>query len=113
MARLIARTMLVLAWAGVASGCALGGKGEELSSGPTVRVTVLNPSYAPVSVAVCAPTGCSPLREIAGEREAEFSFAPSSGTRAVVTAKRGDQVVDQQPVDFLPGQRYRVVLDVP
>jgi hypothetical protein len=113
MARRISQPLLVVAWASVASGCALGSKGENPSLRPTVRVTVLNPSYAPVSVAVCAPTGCSPHREIAGEREAEFSFAPSGGTRAVVTAKRGDRVVDQQPVDFLPGQRYRVVLNVP
>jgi hypothetical protein len=113
MARLISRTMLVLAWAGVASGCALGGKGREQSSGSTVRVTVLNPSYAPVSVAVCGPTQCSPPREIAGERQADFSFDAAGGTRAVVTASRGDRVVDQQPLDFLPGQRYRIVLDVP
>jgi hypothetical protein len=113
MARLIPRPMLALAWAGVASGCALGGKGGDPSSGPTVRVTVLNPSYAPVFVSVCGPTQCSPHREIAGEHQADFSFDPAGGTRVVVTAKRGDRVVDQQPVDFLPGQRYRVVLDVP
>lgn len=113
MEGLISRTMLVLAWAGVASGCALGGKGGELSSGPAVRITVLNPSYAPVSVSVCGPTQCSHQREIAGERQADFSFDPSGGTRVVVTASRGDRVVDQQPVDFLPRQRYRVVLDVP
>jgi hypothetical protein len=113
MARLISRPMLAVAWTGVASGCALGGKGGDLSSGPAVRVTVLNPSYAPVSVSVCGPTQCTPPREIAGERQADFSFDPSGGTRAVVTASRGDRVVDQQPVDFLPGQRYRVVLDVP
>jgi hypothetical protein len=44
--------------------------------------------------------------------EAEFSFVPTLGTRAVVVAKCGDRVVDQHPIDFLAGQRYRVVLDI-
>ena len=55
---------------------------------------------------------CSPFREIRGKSEADFSFVPTLGTRAVVVAKRGDRVVDQHPIDFLAGQRYRVVLDV-
>ncbi|HEX6373611.1 MAG TPA: hypothetical protein VF006_32090 [Longimicrobium sp.] len=107
------RTALVLIGMSMASGCASGGTGGAPASGRTVTITVRNPSPAPVSVSVCAPVECSAFREIAGEREAEFSFDPARGTRAVVTARRGDHVVDRQPVDFLAGQRYRVVLHVP
>lgn len=107
------RRMLVLAAAGIVSGCAAGRIGGAADSGTAVTVTVRNPSATPVSVSLCEPTECSPFREITGEREADFTFVPSAGTRAVVTAKRGDRVVDQRPIDFEPGGRYRVVLDVP
>ena len=105
--------VFVLAWVGMTSACAPRSVGGSPAPAGTVTVTVANPSPSPDFVTLCAPVGCGPAREIRGEREAEFSFSPSGGTRAVVTARRGDRVVDQRPVDFIAGQRYRVVLDVP
>lgn len=106
------RLTLVLVGTSVASGCAMGGSRTSPADGSTVVVRVRNPSSAAVSVSLCAPMECSPFREIRGKSEVEFSFVPTLGTRAVVMAKRGDRVVDQYPIDFLAGQRYRVVLDV-
>lgn len=107
------RLTLALVGMSVVSGCATGRSRASTDDGSTVVVSVENPSSAAVSVSLCEPMRCSPFREIHGRREAEFSFVPTLGTRAVVVAKRGDRVVDQRPIDFLAGQRYRVVLDVP
>lgn len=107
------RLTFVLVGTSVASGCAMGGFRTSPADASTVVVSVRNPSSAPVSVSLCEPMNCSPFREIHGRRQAAFSFVPTRGTRAVVVAKRGDRVVDQHPIDFLAGQRYRVVLDVP
>lgn len=107
------RPVLVLVGTSVASGCAMAGFHASPADGSTVFISVRNPSSAPVSVSLCEPMKCSPFREVHGRRQAEFSFVPTRGTRAVVVAKRGDRVVDQRPIDFLAGQRYRVVLDVP
>jgi hypothetical protein len=107
------RLALGLVGMSVASGCAMVGSRSSPANESTVVVSVRNPSRAAVSVSLCAPMRCSPFREIHGRREAEFRFVPTRGTRAVVVARRGDRVVDQRPIDFLAGQRYRVVLDVP
>jgi hypothetical protein len=50
---------------------------------------------------------------VAAGREEEFRFPAEGGTRAIVTAKRGDRVIEQQAVNFRRGMRYQVVLDVP
>lgn len=108
----LCRAAMVLSLTFVVGGCAAGWMGPS-GAGRDVMVAVRNPSDADVEVRVCAPAGCLPSRAVAAGREAEFRFPSEGGTRAVVTARRGDRVVDQRPVDFRQGGRYQVVLDVP
>jgi hypothetical protein len=77
-----------------------------------VAIDVRNQSTRAVDVRVCADE-CSEYRTIAGGRRASFSFPARRNTRAVVTAKRGDRIVGQKPVDFAPGDRIQVAFDVP
>lgn len=107
----ISRILLMVLVGGPVGGCALGTAME--GADPPVTVVVHNPSDAPAWVRFCAPAGCAAEREVPGRDVAEFRFSPRGGTRAVVTAKRGDLVVEQRPIDFRPGERYRVVLDIP
>ena len=102
---------VALSLACVASGCAAGAGGH--GGVGDVTVAVRNPSQSSVDVRVCAPAGCLPPRAVAAGREEEFRFPAEGGTRAVVTAKRGDRVIEQQAVNFRRGMRYQVVLDVP
>lgn len=100
-----------LAAAGFVSGCGLRVPG---ANGPRdVTVVVENPSTSSANVHVCPPSACLPTREVAGGSRVEFRFPADRGMRAVVVAKRGDRVVDQRPVDYRPGERYHVVLDLP
>lgn len=103
--------LLVLSLPYFAGGCAAGARGHARMG--DVTVAVHNPSESSVDVRVCAPAGCLPPRAVAAGREEEFRFPSEGGTRAVVTAKRGDRVIEQQAVDFRRGMRYHVVLDVP
>ena len=107
----IRRLLAALATTGFVSGCGLR---AAAAAGPEdVTVVVENPSASSANVHVCPPTACLPPREVAGGGRSAFRFSPVRGTRAVVVAKRGDRVVDQQPVDYRPGERYHVVLDLP
>jgi hypothetical protein len=94
-----------------AAGCAAANAG---AGDPAVFViSVRNPSTVAAQVRVCPPTTCLPRREVAAGAVVEFRLSPDKGTRAVVDAMIGDRVVDQQPVDFQPGERYSVVLAIP
>jgi hypothetical protein len=94
----------------VLSACALAGRTPNHAS--DVRIEVRNRSTRAVQVRVCADE-CSEYRHVDGGGRERFAFAPRRNTRAVVTAKRGDRVIDQKPVDFEPGDRIQVVFDVP
>lgn len=102
---------VALSLACLASGCGTGARGH--AGVGDVTVAVRNPSRSSIDVRVCAPAGCLPPRAVAAGREEEFSFPAEGGTRAVVTAKWGDRVLEQQAVNFRRGMRYQVVLDVP
>jgi hypothetical protein len=56
---------------------------------------------------------CSPAQTLSAGATSRFLIQPGTGTRAVVTAKRGDLVVAQKPVDFTPGDRIMVDIAVP
>lgn len=79
----------------------------------TVVLTVHNRASEPLSTTVCGPVACSPVRTLAAGARSRFLVQPGNGTRAVVTAKRGDEVVAQHPVDFAPGERIEVDIAVP
>lgn len=105
------RVVLLAIAASTVAGCAA--RAGRVEDARAVVLAVRNSSATAVRVRVCPPSPCLPPREVAGGAEAEFRFAPGGGTRAVVEARRGDRVVDQQPVDYQPGERYHVVLDIP
>lgn len=74
----------------------------------TVVLTVRNRASEPLSTRVCGPVACTPPQMLPAGARSRFLVQPGSGSRAVVTAKRGDQVVDQEPVDFRPGDVIEV-----
>jgi hypothetical protein len=74
----------------------------------TVVLTVHNRASEPLSTRVCGPEDCSAPQMLAAGARSRFLVQPGSGSRAVVTAKRGDRVVDQEPVDFRPGDAIEV-----
>jgi hypothetical protein len=90
--------------------CALAGRPSGNAN--DVNIEVRNRSTRAVQVRVCADE-CSEYRNVAGGGRERFSFPPRRNTRAVVTAKRGNRVIDQKPVDFEPGDRIGVVFDIP
>lgn len=75
-------------------------------------ILVRNPSPNPLLTTVCGPVACSEARMMAAGSESRFVVRAGTGTRAVVTAKRGDTVVAQHPVDFVPGDQIRVEIGV-
>jgi hypothetical protein len=79
----------------------------------TVLLTVHNRASEPLSTTGCGPVACSSARILAAGARSRFLVQPGNGTRAVVTAKRGDEVVAQQPVDFAPGERIEVDIPLP
>lgn len=78
-----------------------------------VVLTVRNFAPEPLSTTVCGPVACSHPRMMPAGATSRFLVQPGGGTRAVVTAKRGDRVVAQKSVDFSPGDRIAVQIDVP
>lgn len=74
----------------------------------TVVLTVRNLASEPLSTRVCGPVDCSPFQMLSAGARSRFLVQPGSGSRAVVTAKRGDRVVAQEPVDFRPGDVIEV-----
>lgn len=78
-----------------------------------VLLTVRNTASHSLSATVCGPVACSPARTLSAGAASRFLVQPGGGTRAVVTAKRGDLVVAQKPVDFAPGGRIQVDVAVP
>lgn len=74
----------------------------------TVVLTVRNLASEPLSTRVCGPVACSPPQMLPAGAQSRFLVQPGSGSRAVVTAKRGDRVVDQESVDFRPGDAIEV-----
>lgn len=74
----------------------------------TVVLTVRNRSSEPLSTRVCGPVACSAPQMLAAGAQSRFLVQPGSGSRAVVTAKRGDRVVAQEPVDFRAGDAIDV-----
>jgi hypothetical protein len=74
----------------------------------TVVLTVRNRASEPLSTRVCGPVDCSPFQMLSAGARSRFMVQPGTGSRAVVTAKRGDRVVDQKPVDFRPGDAIEV-----
>ena len=90
-------------------GCALAANPGDPA---TVVLTVRNRATAPLSTTVCGPMACSAPRTLASGARSRFLVEPGSGSRAVVTAKRGDRVVAQKPVDFSPGDRIAVNIDI-
>lgn len=74
----------------------------------TVVLTVRNLASEPLSTRVCGPVACSPPQMLSAGARSRFLVQPGSGSRAVVTAKRGDRVVDQHRVDFRPGDVIEV-----
>lgn len=107
LVRLLSLNLLAI----VAAGCAARNAGA--ADDGLVVISVRNPSTVAAEVRVCPPSPCLPPRVIEGGDEAEFRFPPGNGTRAVVDARRGDRVVDQKPVDYRPGERHQVVLEIP
>lgn len=79
----------------------------------TVVLTVRNLAARSLSTTVCGPVACLPARTLAAGARSRFLVDPGSGTRAVVTARRGDRVVAQKPVDFSPGEEIHVDVTVP
>lgn len=74
----------------------------------TVALTVRNLASEPLSTRVCGPVDCSPFQMLSAGARSRFLVQPGSGSRAVVTAKRDDQVVAQERVDFRPGDAIEV-----
>lgn len=74
----------------------------------TVVLTIHNRASEPLSTRVCGPVACSAPQMLAAGARSRFLVQPGTGSRAVVTAKRGDRVVDQEPVDFRPGDVIEV-----
>ena len=97
-----------LAAALVLAGCASVARHEP----GKVNLLVHNPSYNAVNVQVCAPVSCTPYVAVAGRASSRFSFVATGGTRAVVTAKKGDRIVARHPIDYQAGDFYRIELDV-
>lgn len=79
----------------------------------TVVITVQNRASTALSTTVCGPVACSPARMLSAGSASRFQVQPGGGSRAVVTAKRGDLVVAQKPVDFAPGDELTVDITIP
>lgn len=98
-------------------GALLGGCGMAALQQPRdpdlVVLTVRNAAAHPFATTVCGPVACSPARTLSAGAASRFLIQPGTGTRAVVTAKRGDLVVAQKPVDFAPGDQIVVDIAVP
>jgi hypothetical protein len=71
-------------------------------------ILVRNPSSQPLLTTVCGPVECSQPRVLRAGSHARFVVRAGRGTRAVVTAKRADDVVALHPVDFSPGDEIVV-----
>lgn len=90
------------------AGCTLGSaRSSGTGSGPA-WITVRNVAVEPLSVTVCGPSACHAPRLLQSGDTSRFAVEAGKGTRAVVTGKRGDRVVAQEPVDFSPGHRIAV-----
>jgi hypothetical protein len=90
---------------------ACGGTGFEQPRNPdVVLLTVRNSASHSITATVCGPVACSPARTLSAGATSRFLVQPGTGTRAVVTAKRGDQVVAQKLVDFAPGDRVAIAV---
>ena len=98
--------------AALLSGCGVAPFQAPRDAG-TVALTVRNLASEPLSTTVCGPIACSPARTLAAGAASRFLVQPGGGTRAVVTARRGDEVVTQMPVDFAPGEEIEVDIAVP
>jgi hypothetical protein len=94
------------------SGCGIASFQAPGDTG-TVLITVRNRASTPLSTTVCGPAACSPTRMLSAGGVSRFRIEAGGGTRAVVTAKRGDLIVTQKPVDFAPGDEFNVNLNVP
>jgi hypothetical protein len=79
----------------------------------TVVITVRNLASRSLSTRVCGPVGCSLPQTLNAGARSRFLVQPGGGTRAVVTAMRGNRVVMQKPVDFAPGDEIEVDISVP
>ena len=97
-----------LAAAALLAGCATVARHEP----DKVNLLVHNPSYNAVNVQVCAPASCTPYVTVEGRASSRFSFVAAGGTRAMVTAKKGDRIVARHPIDYAPGDFYRIELDL-
>jgi hypothetical protein len=100
------------ALAALLGGCGLAELQQPRDS-DVVVLTVRNAAARPLATTVCGPVACSPGRKLSAGATLRFLVQPGNGTRTMVTAKRGDLVVAQKPVDFAPGDRIAVDITVP
>jgi hypothetical protein len=107
------RSYFVFAFAAVALAGCVPANTRRAPLSESVTILVRNPSSQPVSVTVCAPGGCQSERSLAPGSRSRFVVSSRGGTRVVVTAKQGERVVAQHPVDFSPGEEIVVDISLP
>jgi ABC-type uncharacterized transport system auxiliary subunit len=104
--------LAALALASILTGCTTAHSRQDAAPEDVV-ILVRNPSSYSLSTTVCGPVECSSPRILAAGGESRFVVQPGRGSRAVVTAKLGDRVVAQHPVDFSPGEEISVDISAP
>lgn len=93
------------------AGCASSRSGGQSAPAP-VTVLVHNPTRVALLTDVCAPDGCTDMREIRPGRTERFLVPPDPITRLNVTARHGTRWANIS-TDYVPGEVVRIELSVP